>query len=172
MLPIIFSSAGAVAVAAVGGILTRPRGTWYRNLRKPGWKPPDWLFGPAWTLILAMAAASCVLAWQSSGGTSGTRLWVAAQFGLNAALNILWNILFFGLRRPDWAMFEVVVLWLSIAGLMVSTAALSSTASLLLAPYIVWVSFASFLNLAMVRLNAPFMTYSFTQARSDDAGRL
>lgn len=77
-------------------------------------------------------------------------------FVLNIAFNLLWSLLFFRLQRPDWALFEVPLLWLSIAALMAGLAPLTRTAAWLLLPYLGWVSFAALLNLAIVRLNAPF----------------
>jgi tryptophan-rich sensory protein len=79
-----------------------------------------------------------------------------ALFGVNALLNVLWSELFFVWQRPDWALAEVVVLWLSIILLIVTLAPISRRASWLLVPYLAWVSFAGALNLAVVQLNAPF----------------
>ena len=77
-------------------------------------------------------------------------------FALNAGLNILWNVLFFKLRRPDWALIEVALLWLSIVTLIVAFYPRSPLAAAFLTPYLIWVSIASVLNRAMVRLNGPF----------------
>lgn len=141
-------------VAALGGAMTEI-GPWYQNLRKPSWQPPDWLFAPAWTLIFALAAVSGVLAWRGAPDrASRTRMiWL---FALNGALNVLWTALFFRIKRPDWALYEVGFLWLSIVALMVALAPSSRTASWLLVPYLLWVSFAAFLNWEIVRLNGPF----------------
>lgn len=143
-----------VLVAGLGAWLTK-LSPWYYALRKPSWQPPDWLFGPAWTLILALASLSAYLAWRHAPDR-GARLMVAALFLANGLLNIAWSPLFFTLKRPDWALIEVPFLWLSILAPIVLLAPLSGTASLLLAPYLLWVSFAAFLNLTIVRLNGPF----------------
>ena len=79
-----------------------------------------------------------------------------ALFGVNALLNVLWSELFFEWQRPDWALAELVVLWLSIVLLIVVLVPISRRASWLLVPYLAWVSFAGVLNLAVVQLNAPF----------------
>ena len=84
---------------------------------------------------------------------------------INAALNIAWSPLFFKLRRPDWALAELVFLWLSIVSLIVAVGGISSFAGALLAPYLLWVSFAGFLNWTMVKLNRPFTTYRPTARR-------
>ncbi len=130
-------------------------GPWYHALKKPAWQPPDAAFGIIWTVIFALAAGSGVTAWRAASARS-TREWIIGLFALNGFLNVLWSLLFFRLMRPDWALIEVGGLWLSIGVLMVFLARFSRTASLLLAPYLLWVSVASALNLEVVRLNAPF----------------
>lgn len=144
----------AVVLAGAGGLATEI-GPWYRALRKPSWQPPDWAFGPAWTLILGMAAWSGALAWTAAPDAAG-HVRVVALFATNALFHFLWSPLFFRLKRPDWALVEVVFLWSSCLALIIGLAEFSTTASLLIVPYILWVSFASWLNLAIVRLNRPF----------------
>lgn len=152
--PVAAALAGAVA-ASVLGALSTDIGPWYYALTKPSWQPPDWLFGPAWTAIFALAALSGVLAWRKAPDRA-RRTVMLALFAVNLGLNALWSLLFFRLRRPDFALVEVAALWLSIAALMVVMWPYSRTSSGLLLPYIAWVSFAAFLNLTIVRLNAPF----------------
>ena len=144
----------AVAIAGLGGVLTEI-GPWYRGLRKPSWQPPDWLFGPAWTVILGMAAAAGVLAWNGAADTAG-QVRVLLLFAANAVFHVLWSPLFFRWRRPDWALAEVPFLWLSILAMVIWLAPYSTTASWLLVPYLVWVTFAAYLNYTLVRLNRPF----------------
>ena len=151
---ILVAAGAALAVAAVGGTLTRI-GPWYRALQKPAWTPPDPAFGAIWTAVFSLTAIAGVLAWRGSRRVS-TREWLIGLFALNGFLNVLWSVLFFALQRPDWGLIEVVGLWLSVAALMVFTWPLSRWASLLLAPYLVWVSVASLLNFDVVRLNGPF----------------
>ena len=143
-----------LAVAGIGAWLTE-LSSWYYALRKPGWQPPDWLFGPAWSVILALASLSAFLGWRSAEGSESRNL-IAALFLANGVLNILWSPLFFKLRRPDWALIEVPFLWLSILAPIIVLAPISTFASLLLVPYLAWVSFAAVLNLTIVRLNQPF----------------
>lgn len=144
----------ALLLAGAGGLATEI-GPWYRALRKPTWQPPDWAFGPAWTLILGMAAASGALAWEAAPDAA-ERLRVVVLFALNGLFHFLWSPLFFRLKRPDWAFYEVIFLWLSCLALIIGLAGLSTWASLLIVPYLLWVSFASWLNLAIIRLNGPF----------------
>jgi benzodiazapine receptor len=153
-MTVIVAALCALALAGAGGLLTEV-GPWYRALRKPGLQPPDWLFGPAWTLILGMAAAAGVLAWRGApDGAAHTR--VALLFAVNALFHLLWSPLFFKFKRPDWSLFEVVFLWGSVLALVIGLAPYSAAASWLVVPYLVWVSFAAWLNYAIVRLNGPF----------------
>ncbi len=143
-----------MVVAAAGGLLSEI-GPWYLALNKPAWQPPDWLFGPAWTTIFTLTAMAGVLTWRGAAG-SGERGLVLGVFLLNGALNIGWSLLFFHLRRPDWALFEVVALWLSVALTMWVSRRHAKIAPWFLLPYLLWVSFAGALNLAITRLNGPF----------------
>jgi translocator protein len=152
--PIVIAALAAVAVATLGATVT-DIGPWYQGLRKPAWQPPDWLFGPAWTLIFALAALSGAMAWRDAPSRS-MREWVLALFAINGFLNIVWSLLFFRQRRPDWALMEVGFLWLSILLLIVVLARVSKPASAMLVPYLAWVSFAAVLNWTIVQLNAPF----------------
>ena len=148
--------AGLTALGvALLGIAATDIGPWYQALVKPSWQPPDWLFGPAWTVIYALAALSAATAWTAAEDPPRQRR-VVVLYGLNALLNMLWSQLFFGLHRPDWALVEVVFLWLSVLVLILAMRPISRTASLLLWPYLAWVTFAGILNLAIVRLNPPF----------------
>lgn len=153
LLVIGVAAGSAIVVAVLGAVLT-DIGDWYYSLEKPPWQPPDWAFGPAWTLIFALTATAGVLAWMAAGDRS--RPLVAAAFAINAILNVAWSLLFFRLRRPDWALLEVAAFWLSIAALIVICGSVDSRAGWLLLPYIGWVSFAAILNLTIVRLNRPF----------------
>ena len=136
-----------------------PIGPWYGNLRKPRLQPPNWLFGPAWTVILGLAAWSAVVAWHAATDApdpGAARTSVVILFATNALCHALWSPLFFRLRRPDWALIEVVFLWASLVALVVGLWPISHFASQLIVPYLAWVSFAAWLNSAIVRLNKPF----------------
>jgi translocator protein len=149
-----FSSLGAIVVAVAGAVLTEI-GPWYDSLKKPGWKPPDWAFGPIWTTIFIMAAFAAALAWEAAPD-GGAKTLVIAVLLINGVLNILWNIFFFKMRRPDYALIEVAVFWLSIVALIGVLGSYSTTAGWLIVPYLIWVSAASLLNYQIVKLNRPF----------------
>ncbi|HEU4457691.1 MAG TPA: TspO/MBR family protein [Methylibium sp.] len=151
---IVGAALAAVAVAVLGGLAT-DIGPWYQALKKPSWQPPDWLFGPVWTVIFALTALAGLKAAIAAPDAAARRT-IVKVFGANAALNVLWSLLFFRLHRPDWALAEVVVLWLSIVVLIVVVARHSALGAWLLVPYLGWVAFAAFLNYTIVALNGPF----------------
>lgn len=150
----------AVAVASVsvvaifGGLLTEV-GDWYESLTFPPYRPPNWLFGPAWTAIFALIATSGVMAWEAAPDDS-TRRTLIVLFAINGALNLLWTPLFFKFHRPDWAFYEVFFFWASVLALVIYIAGFSPKAAWVISPYLVWVSFAGFLNWRIVELNKPF----------------
>jgi benzodiazapine receptor len=149
--PALVAAAAVIAVAGLGAWGT-DIGPWYLALKQPDWKPPDAWFGPAWTVIFTLTGIAGGRAWlRAAERRERTRLLWA--FALNGALNVLWSWLFFRWRRPDWALVEVVVFWLSIVVLIVLVRRTDPVSALLLVPYLLWVAFAAALNLAVVRLN-------------------
>lgn len=138
--------AAAVFVAAFLGARFRPDG-WYDDLAKPSWQPPKWIFAPVWTLLYIGIAVAGWRLWEAGSGL-GVALW-AVQLGLNA----VWSPLFFGARRIDLALVDVVALWAAVAATVVVAASVDGVATALLAPYLAWVSFATALNAAVWRLN-------------------
>ena len=148
-------AAGAVVfVAAIGG-LTTDTGAWYQDLRFPRLKPPDWAFGPGWAVIFALIATAGVFAWNDAPD-SGARFVLLALFAVNAVFNIAWSPLYFRLRRPDWALVELVPFWATVLALILFCGGFSARAAWLLCPYLAWVTFAGWLNWQVVQLNAPF----------------
>jgi tryptophan-rich sensory protein len=154
ILPVAVATVAALCVAALGATVT-DLGPWYQALEKPGWNPPDALFPIGWTIIYALITVAGITAWRAAP-TSAAAEWVIVLFALNGFLNITWSLIFFRLQRPDWAFFEVLLLWLSIAAMIAYCGRFSKPAALLLVPYLAWVSFAASLNWAVVQLNGPF----------------
>lgn len=148
--PVLLAVSWAVATAAAGAALT-PLTPWYQALERPWFQPPDWAFGPAWTLIFALAAFGFFRAWKA-----GARGSLVAAFVVNGLLNAGWSWLFFTRQRPDWAMLEVAVLWLSVLAMIVIAGRRDRLAARFIAPYLAWVTFAGCLNWAILRLNGPF----------------
>jgi translocator protein len=152
--PVVVAAVAAVSVAVLGALMT-DLGAWYANLRQPPWKPPDWAFGPIWTTIFALAAAAGVIGWRRAPTRASSEL-MLALFAVNGFLNVLWSLLYFRLHRPDWALYEVPLLWASVLALIVLLARFARPAAWLLVPYLAWVSIAAVLNWQTVALNGPF----------------
>lgn len=140
------------AAAGLGGYATGTSvGDWYQHIAKPAWTPPDWIFGPAWTTLYALMAIAAWLVWRRGGfSVAGNAL---ALFIVQLVLNAVWSVLFFGMRRPDLAAVEVIALWLAILVTIVAFWRHSRAAAMLLIPYMLWVSYASALNVAIAYLN-------------------
>lgn len=141
--------AACIAVASSGAIF-KP-GDWYEGLAKPWWRPPNWAFPIVWSVLYLMIAVSGWLVWRKAGFAAAAL--PLAVYGVQLALNASWSFFFFGLKRMDLALVDVSLLWLSIVALIALFQPIDTTAALLLAPYLLWVSIASFLNWTMLRLN-------------------
>jgi benzodiazapine receptor len=152
--PIWIAAAAAISVAVIGGLMT-DIGPWYMSLKQPAWKPPDWAFGPVWTTIFALAAAAGVIGWRRAPSRA-TRETMLALFAANGFLNVFWSLLYFRLHRPDWSLYEVPLLWLSVLALSVLLWRFAKPAAWMLLPYLAWVAIAASLNWQTVKLNGPF----------------
>jgi tryptophan-rich sensory protein len=145
--------AACLAVELLSGYLTSLSvRTWYAELAKPSWTPPPAAFGPVWTTLYLSMAVAAWLVWKEEGA-SGRNVALAAfwvQLGLNAG----WSGVFFGLRSPELAFAEILLLWAAVVIAIVAFARISRLAAWLLAPYLIWVGYAAALNLAICRLNA------------------
>jgi tryptophan-rich sensory protein len=136
-------------VSLLGGRATLPAlAHWYPALAKPAWTPPEWVFGPVWTLLYPTMAVAGWLAWREGRSRRGTLLYL-----LQLTLNAAWPWFFFGERRIGWALVCVVVLWFVILGTIVAFWRVSRGAAVLMLPYLGWVGFALALNAALWRMN-------------------
>lgn len=142
----------AYATLLVASVFTRVD-AWYESLSKPSWTPPGWLIGSVWTILYTLIGISSAVAWGESDSRLG-RPGFAAILVTNLILNATWSLLFFTLHMPGLAFGEVVLLAASTVGLCLAAGIRSRTAGWLLAPYAVWVGFASVLNYTIWRLNA------------------
>jgi len=143
------------AVAAAGGAITATSvGGWYQGLAKPWFNPPDWIFGPVWTLLYAMIALAGWRVWRLRGwGAQGRIEPALLVWALQLALNLCWSFVFFGARMIGAALIEIVVLLAAIGVTLRLFARIERLAAWLLAPYAAWVAFATLLNAALWRLN-------------------
>lgn len=126
--------------------------SWYAGIVKPIFNPPNWIFGPVWTVLYILIAIAFWLVWIAKvPGKSKVRAYTA--FWVQLALNVLWSVAFFGLESPLLAMNILVALWIMILVTMVHFSRVSKIAAWLLLPYLLWVSFAGVLNYYIWRLN-------------------
>lgn len=135
----------------IGAFFTTPYiKTWYAGLNKPSFNPPNWIFGPVWTTLFVLMGIALYLVWTNDKNTIQAR----KIFALQLALNVLWSYLFFAMQRPGFAFFEIIFLWVAILYTIISFYKISKWAGYLLVPYILWVSFAAFLNFSIWIINA------------------
>jgi benzodiazapine receptor len=134
------------AAGATGALVTDAG--WYRELPRPSWAPPGWVFGPVWITLYALMGLAAWLVWRAQPSSAARRAalaWFAAQLALNAA----WTPVFFGLRSLAGGLAVIVALWAAIAVTIVRFRPVSAAAAWLLAPYLAWVTFAGALNAAL-----------------------
>lgn len=138
----------------VGSLFTTPSiPVWYASLAKPSFTPPNWVFSPVWISLFVLMGISLFLLWEKTLHFPGVKtaiFWFAVQLGLN----MLWSILFFGLKSPFLALIEIIVLWIAIFLTILKSLRVSKLAGVLLIPYLIWVSFAAGLNYSIWTLNA------------------
>jgi tryptophan-rich sensory protein len=143
-----------VGGGAAGARFTAPAiATWYRDLVKPPWNPPAWVFGPVWTVLYLCMAMAGWRVWQAAD--SRRRRLALGLFALQLGLNFAWSPIFFGLRRPGLAAVDIILLWFAIAAFCAVARPVSIAAAALFVPYGLWVTFATALNLAIWKLNQP-----------------
>ncbi|MCI0470546.1 MAG: tryptophan-rich sensory protein [Candidatus Aminicenantes bacterium] len=137
----------------IGGLFTSQTiPTWYQTIKKPAFTPPNWIFGPVWTLLYLLMGIALYLVWKSAAPGKAKALAVFFFFA-QLALNVLWSFLFFFLKNPLAGFIDIIVLWISILVTILLFYPLSKVGSLLLVPYILWVTFASVLNYFLWQLN-------------------
>jgi tryptophan-rich sensory protein len=140
------------AVGGVSGTWTAAEvGGWYRTLHRPGFAPPDWVFGPVWSLLYLLMAIAAWRVWITPA--SPMRSWGIGLFLVQLALNFAWTWIFFHRHAIGAALAEIAALWVAIAVTLLVFARVSPMAAWLMAPYLVWVSFATALNAGFWRLN-------------------
>jgi translocator protein len=150
------AGAAAVVLAAValtGNLSPTENLAWYLSLHRPWWQPPDWVIPIVWTVIYAIIAITVWRAWKAAPERRRGLAWALI---VNLFLNFIWPLLFSAHRRPDWALVDAALLTISVVPLMIAVNRRAPGNGWWLAPYLLWTAFATALNLALVRLNAPF----------------
>ncbi len=157
----------SIAIPLIAGIIgaiftSESVSTWYQVIEKPWFTPPGWLFGPAWTTLYILMGISLFFVWKTlmtpttnNESQFGRKSVAFTAFGLQLMLNVLWSFFFFGLRSPQLAFAEIMILLISIAVTTIIFFRISKLAGGLMLPYMGWVIFASLLNLQVWLLNSP-----------------
>ena len=126
--------------------------TWYSALAKPSWSPPNWLFGPVWSTLYLLMGIALFLVWRKGFHRSDVRFAIVI-FAVQLGLNLLWSLVFFGAHSLFGGFIVIMALWIAILANIIAFSIISRTAGLLLVPYIIWVSIASYLNYSVYLLN-------------------
>ncbi len=143
-------SIGLSFSAGLVGAQFRP-GAWYAQLAKPRWTPPDSIFGPVWSVLYVMMGVAAWLVWLESGIPAAAVAFTL--FVTQLVLNAAWSWLFFGLRRPDLAFGEILLLWAAILATLVSFCQVRLMAGVILIPHLVWISYVALLNYSIWKMN-------------------
>ena len=137
----------------IGSVFTTPSiAGWYATLARPTLNPPAWVFGPVWTTLFVLMGVAAFLVWKKGLDRRDVKIALGIFIG-QLVLNTLWSIIFFGLHNPGVAFIEIIFLWLAILSTIIAFAKISKPAAWLLVPYILWVSFAAYLNYSIWMLN-------------------
>lgn len=137
-------SAAPFTISAVSG--------WYAFLNKPTLSPPNWIFGPVWTILYLTMGLSAYLIWERGHDKKGAKT-AKFYFFTQLILNFLWSVLFFGFRLPILGFIDILALWIAILLTIINFFKVNRIAAWLLVPYLLWVSFAGFLNFSILVLN-------------------
>ena len=152
ILPLVISIIIAQGSGLIGSLFTATSvNTWFETISKPTWNPPSWIFGPVWTILYLLMGIAAYIIWQKKDivGVKVTLL----VYGIHLVFNSLWSILFFGLKNPQLAFFEIIVLLILIIITTILFWKIDRWAGALMFPYIAWVSFATVLNYTIWQLN-------------------
>ncbi len=142
-------------LGGIGSIFTIPNiPTWYAFLEKPFFSPPNWIFAPVWITLFFLMGIAIYLVWKKKEKKIVYERKIALElFTVQFGFNMLWSFLFFGLRSPFAGLVGIILLWISICGTMLAFYKISKKSAYLLIPYLIWVSFASLLNITIFLLN-------------------
>ena len=152
-LPLIICLLIPVAVGFLGSMLTiESVKTWYTTINKPSFNPPNWVFGPVWTTLFVLMGIASYLVWQKRKIVSGYS-WAVVVYFLQLVLNVMWSYLFFYHHQIGFAAVEITILLITIIANAFIFYRINKIAGLLFVPYILWVSFASYLTYSIFILN-------------------
>jgi translocator protein len=142
---------GCIVIGSLPSVIsTDALRTWYPNISKPSWNPPNYLFGPVWSILFTMMG---IALWQIIYSEHALRKHALTVFVIQFALNLIWTILFFAMQSPGLAFIEIIIFWMSILYTIILFMRIKKSAGLLLVPYACWVGFAAVLNCTIWWLN-------------------
>jgi tryptophan-rich sensory protein len=155
IVKLIISVVACLAAGGIGSLFTfKAIPTWYPGLKKPKYTPPNQAFGPVWTTLYILMGLSVYFIWQRGLATDGVLL-AFILFWVQLVLNALWSIIFFGMKSKGGGVITIIVLWFLILTTIITSFQVSVWAGILLIPYILWVSVATYLNAGIWWLNKP-----------------
>jgi benzodiazapine receptor len=153
ILKLVVSVVACLAAGAIGSVFTRSAiPTWYATLEKPFFSPPNWLFAPVWTLLYILMGVAAFLVWRKGLDNRQVRI-ALIVFLIQLMLNALWSVVFFGLESPLYGLIVISILWVAILVTVIKFFTISRVASMLMWPYLLWVTFAAVLNASIFLLN-------------------
>ncbi|MBN1766298.1 MAG: tryptophan-rich sensory protein [Sedimentisphaerales bacterium] len=150
---LILSFALPFSAILIASLFSGPPGQWYESLNKPPFNPPGWIFGPAWTILYLMMGIAFFLVWQKGLKIKDVKI-ALTLFLIQLTFNAAWMPIFFGYQKIFIAFIDIILLWFAILLTIIKFWNISKTASILLIPYILWVTFASVINLSIWILNS------------------
>jgi benzodiazapine receptor len=150
---LVVSIVASLAAGAIGSIFTRTAiPTWYTTLAKPPFTPPNWIFAPVWTFLYVLMGIAAFLIWRRGLENKPVRT-ALLLFLIQLVLNAFWSVAFFGLESPLYGLIVISILWVAILVMIVLFFRISKVSSILMWPYLLWVSFATVLNSSIWLLN-------------------
>jgi benzodiazapine receptor len=149
VVPLLGAGHACFAAGGIGSLFTfKAIPTWYPGLKKPKYTPPNQVFGPVWTTLYILMGISIFFIWRK--GLSDNDVLIAfALFWVQLVFNALWSIIFFGMKSKDGGVFVIILLWLLILATIITSFKVSVWSGVLLIPYVIWVSIASYLNIGI-----------------------
>jgi tryptophan-rich sensory protein len=150
---LVISIAIPLVVAAIAGYFTATgTDTWYRSIKTPSWNPPNWVFGPVWTILYILMGIALFLVWKNDKPVDEKRV-ALVFFALQLFFNFCWSFIFFNQHQIGLAFIDIALLWICLLVTIILFSQINKTAAWLLVPYISWVSFAGILNYTIWKLN-------------------
>nr|CAD7435572.1 unnamed protein product [Timema monikensis] len=157
-MQIVWPAVGATILPNVGGWISSYANrqeikVWYETLKRPSWRPPNYVFAPVWTGLYCSMGYASYLVWRDGGGLEGAARLPLALYSSQIALNWAWSPIFFGAHSLKWGLVDITLLWLNVAACVFTFNQVNKTAGLLLVPYLGWLTVASALNYVIWRDN-------------------